>query len=93
MTLNSGKLESAVKKKGFTLMPGDHRYYRLYVKGQATRIQTKVSHGSSKTLSHGLVSTIKRQMKLDTNGQLGAFVDCSMTEEIYVALLRESGRL
>lgn len=93
MTFDSGKIESALNKKGFTLMPGDHRYYRLYVEGKATRIQTKVSHGSTKTLSHGLVSTIKRQMRLDTSGQLGSFVDCSMTQQDYVSFLRENGRL
>jgi hypothetical protein len=91
--LDRAKLESALKKKGFGLMSGDHRYYRLYVAGKATRIQTKVSHGSSKTLSHGLVSTIKRQMRFDTNDQLSSFVDCRMTEEDYVGFLRENGRL
>lgn len=87
------KVETALKRKGFTLEPGDHRYYRLYVGAKKTAICTKVSMGSGyKTLGDQLVSAMATQLKL-TNKEFHRLVDCDMSGEEYLKAMRDRGHV
>lgn len=48
MPLARADIESALSKMGFTLGPGDHRYYRLIVNGKETGIMAKQLHLTKK---------------------------------------------
>jgi hypothetical protein len=94
VTIDSRKLEKALKKKGFRLQGGgDHKYYRLYVGDKPTSVLTKVSLGSRYTLSDNLASATKRQLRLDTSAELTDFVSCPLSEERYIALLIDRGKV
>ncbi|MBI3206017.1 MAG: hypothetical protein HYZ29_31065 [Myxococcales bacterium] len=92
-TLERDDVESSLTKKGFKQETGgDHRFFKLMVKEKYTGIFTKTSHGSKKyrTLGNDLVKKMASQVKL-TTPEFQKLVDCSMTGEEYVALLRERG--
>jgi hypothetical protein len=77
-------LESALKKKGFTLETGkDHRVYRVYRDGKKTSIATKISLGTGyKDYSTSLVAMVAKQMRI-TAGELREFVECTMSAAQY----------
>jgi len=83
------EIEAALKKKGFVLNDGDHRYFRLHVDGRATAIFTKTSHGNKyKTLGDALVAAMAKQLKL-TKKQFGDLVDCRMSGDAYLQALHD----
>jgi len=67
--------------------------YYFFDQGRQTAIRTKVSHGSDKDVGTDLLAAMKRQMRLDSLGQLRDFVSCKLTEEGYRAHLRSRGLL
>ena len=88
------KLEQSLQKKGFKMDDKkDHRYFHLVVNGKRPGISTKTSHGSKKykTLAGPLQSAVKKQLKLDTSSQLKDFVDCPLSYENYLDILKEKG--
>jgi hypothetical protein len=92
-SLERDDVETSLKKKGFLEEDGDHRFYKLMVEGKYTGIMTKTSRGKKyKTLSDDLVSLMARQLKL-TKKQFVDLVNCPLTLDEYVALLRRSGEL
>lgn len=93
MTIDSGKLEKSLKKKGFVRQDGDHRFYRFYVAGKATSILTKILHGRAYSLGPDLIRATRRQMGLQTARELVEFVDCKLTQKKYLALLLECGKV
>lgn len=93
MTVESNDLEQALKKKGFDSYSGDHKYYRLYVEGRATSIQTRVSHGPKHTISGGILDAVKKQMGLLTSRELHDFVRCPLTKDDYIGLLAKRGKI
>jgi len=78
-------------RKGFQQHEGDHAFFRLYVGGKKTRIGTKISHGE-KEIHDGLLAQMARDAKL-VKGEFLDLVDCPMSTEQYVRLLRERGHL
>jgi hypothetical protein len=75
-----------LKKKGFRLSEGDHRYFILYVDGKKTSIWTKVSHGS-KEINDSLIHMMSAQLKLDKK-QFHDLIDCPLSREAYLEELR-----
>lgn len=93
MSRARAEVEQALLSKGFRFKGGDHRFYFFEHDGLITAIFTKVSHGSKyKELDDSLLSMMARQVKL-SNRQFTAFVECSLTQEEYVAHLRTLGIL
>jgi len=84
-------VEAALQKKGFKRREGKDAYYHLYVDGKKTPIFTKISHGE-KEIHDGLLGAMSRQMQLSKR-QFGDFVDCPLTMEAYILLLRQSGKI
>ncbi len=85
-------IDAALIKKGFKKTNGDHVWYHLYdpLTG-ATLAQTKMSHGvMGSSVSAKLISQMARQLRL-TKSQFLEFVDCTLSEESYRAVLTEHG--
>ncbi|NCQ17921.1 MAG: hypothetical protein COZ80_08280 [Ignavibacteria bacterium CG_4_8_14_3_um_filter_37_9] len=79
------EIRKALLQKGFYQKNNDHEFF--YYKIDQS-IFTKLSHGSRyKTYSADLLGKIKRQLKLNTMGQLLRFIDCPLTAEEYFNLL------
>jgi hypothetical protein len=93
-SLKRDDVESSLSKKGFVKEPGkDHRYFRLLHEGKETGIYTKTSHGTGyKVLGDGLVSSMAKQLKLQTK-EFVELVDCSLSHADYLALLSKKGEL
>jgi hypothetical protein len=83
------EIDSALLRKGFRKHENDHAYYLLYVDGKRTSIRTKLSHGSKTKYDDGLLSIIKRQLKMPNLQFLVEFVQCKKREEDYVTHLKE----
>lgn len=92
MPRDARQVGTHLKRKGFALAAGgDHAFYRLLVEGRNTGIRTKISHGE-KELSDNLLAQMARQTCLVKKEFLD-LVDCHMTSEQYLELLRERGHL
>jgi hypothetical protein len=93
-SLKRDDVESSLARKGFTEEAGkDHRYFRLLHQGKDTGIYTKTSRGTGyKALGDGLVSSMAKQLKLQTK-EFVQLVDCSLSAEDYLALLAKKGEL
>ncbi len=93
-SVDRSSIESALLKKGFQLVEGDHRFYYYKYKGLLTSIRTKISMGSSyKTYNDSLLSQIKKQLKFKNKNQLVEFINCPFTAENYLSLLKEARHL
>jgi hypothetical protein len=84
-------IEASLQRKGFHKMQGDHHYFHLYVNGKKTAIFTKTSHGI-KEYGGQLLKSMAWQLRLST-AELYRLVDCPMSEEEYISLLREKGEI
>lgn len=88
MPIERQKIARALSKKHFRLGAGDHDYYWLYVDDVRTGIYTKLSRGEKyRTIGDGLVKEIARQIKLQ-KGEFLEFVQCTLSGDAYVALLK-----
>lgn len=84
-------VERALTKKGFTLeKKRDHNYYFLYLNGKKTIINTKVSHGSHKDISDGLLNKMMKQMKLPKK-EFDEYMNCTFSKEEYLNYLKVNG--
>ena len=82
------EIESALLAKGFRKANRDHSYFFLHVDGKKTSVWTKISHGM-REYSGGLLRTVVRQLRL-SKSQFNDLVDCPMSGDEYVDLLREN---
>lgn len=85
-------IAKALTRKGFESVEGkSHRVFRLLVGGLETGVGTVLSRGSqSATLGAPLVGKIATQLHI-TGEQFKDLVDCPLSHEGYVAILREKG--
>ena len=80
-----------LSRKGFQPREGDHTFYRLYVDGKMTGIATKISHGE-KEIHDNLLGAMARQARL-AKGEFLDLVDCPLSAQDYLSLLRERGHI
>ncbi len=82
-------IDAALRLKGFRRdMEGKHIRYFLTDEEQ---IRTMISHGDlGTTIGAPLISKMSRQLRL-TKQQFLDFVDCTISEEDYRAILRDQG--
>lgn len=85
------KVVNGLKKKGFRESNNDHQHLIFYVDDVMTSIRTKVSFGGNE-IKEDNIHNMAYQCYLDKKGFLD-LVDCTMTQEKYVALLKEQGIL
>ena len=87
-------IASSLKRKGFVLdtkKGRDHDYYIFEHPGLTTQVYTKLSRGSGyKTYQSKLLGDVSTQLKL-TNPQLLQLIDCPMSAEDYVNVLKDKG--
>jgi hypothetical protein len=90
MVLDRNKTYRSLKKKGFVDSPGhsgDHKYLEYFADGKLA-LYTKISHGSNKDLDDYLVRQMSSQCKL-TKNQFADLVNCPMSQEDYLTVLKE----
>lgn len=85
-------VRKALLSKGFREEKRHHWYYFFHHEGKKSSIYTKISHGET-DISNSLCSAMARQMRLQGRSQFDEFVDCSLSEETYAALLIEGKHL
>lgn len=83
--------------KGFQASPRKregHQHLTFFYEGRATSITTMFSHGTKpKEITGTLLLLMKRQLKLQTNGDAARFLSCEMREMEYIQLLKSIGQL
>ncbi len=85
---------SSLISKGFEKSNNDHKKFILYINNKKTNIWTKVSHGKkSNDLGSFILSSIKKQIKLDTTSQLLELVDCTMSGSDYLEILKQNQKI
>lgn len=80
-----------LQRKGFRKRQGGDKYFHLYVDGKKTAVFTFVSHGE-REIHDGLLAQMAKQTKL-VKKEFIDLVDCPLTEEEYLKLLRERGHV
>ena len=82
-------IQKALLAKGFTERDNDHYYYHFRYEGKITPIFTKISKGTAyKTIQRKLLGLMSKQLKL-TNQEFLDLVDCTLTMERYIQLLKD----
>ena len=87
------KVSSVLVKKGFSLDDKrDHRYFYLYDSdGKRTTVYTKISRGSGKEISDGLLGEMMRQIHLGKK-EFNKYMDCTLSKEMYLDHLKQIGK-
>ena len=80
-----------LQKKGFIPTEKDHIFYTLYIDGKRTSIRTIVSHGC-KEYSIPLLNQMAKQLSL-TNSQFDSLIECPLTYDDFIEILRKKGSL
>ena len=88
----STKIRASLLAKGFHDTGGDHHRLVLRVEGRETGIRTKVSRGN-KDYGDDLLKLMREQLRLRTKRQLLELIDCPISYDDYVALLRDTQAL
>jgi hypothetical protein len=75
-------------KKGFKEnRSGDHITLIFYVDGKPTSVRTKISHGGGEP-GKDLLSRMRRDLNFDTQSQFENFVDCYLSEQQFISILK-----
>ena len=83
--LNKKKIEKSLKKKGFKLASGDHRYFVFCVDDKS--IRTKISHGSKKDIDNYLISKMSQQTYL-LKKEFIDLINCPLSIKKYREILK-----
>lgn len=88
-------IEKSLSQKGFKPQEASHhRYYYLYYDEKKYPIHTKISRGSTyREYGIHLLKLMKKRLKLDSLGQTYDLLQCPMTHEEYIGLLKKKGEL
>ena len=84
-------LERGLLGKGFARDNTHHEMYWLHVAGKRTSVRTRISHGA-REYGENLLGQMARQVGL-RRGEFDDLIECPMTEDEYVGLLVERGRI
>jgi hypothetical protein len=85
------KIRSSLLGKGFVEDNTHHRYFWLYVDGRKAEIFTYTSHGAHECGDH-ILARMAGQLKLSRR-QLDDLLDCPLSGEAYVEMLRGNGHI
>ncbi len=93
--MDRSQIDSSLTRKGFIRdNDRDHWFYHHELEGKKTGVRTKLSRGSNyKRLDAGLQSKIKKQLQLSTSNDLKDLVNCPMSSEDYINILKEKNIL
>mgnify|MGYP001605701850 CR=1 FL=1 len=94
MQIDKKKIEKGLKKKGFKAETTHHTYFYFYYNGKQSSISTHTSHGSKyKVYGDTLLALMKKQLELDTPQDLADLIQCRLTEDKYIDILKSKGLL
>lgn len=92
MTRKKIDVARILQNKGFTLVEKDHKYFYLYnTDGTRSTVYTKISHGSDKEISNGLLGQMRRQIQLNKD-DFNRYMDCTLSKEMYLSYLKSIGK-
>jgi hypothetical protein len=86
-SIKTRDLEAALLRKGFRKDDTHHKYYWFFVGKTKTTVKTLISHGL-KEYGNSLLSRVKKELHLDSPQQLVELVECSLSEQDYLKILR-----
>ena len=82
-------VKKVLLKKGFTLVGGDHEYFFVYRNGQKTAVNTKISRGSGRDISSGLLKQMMKQIRLERE-DFERYLNCTMSKDEYIQYLLDN---
>lgn len=82
---------SSLQAKGFRVSQSKHAHLVLYVDGKKSAIRTMVSQGG-RDIGEPLIHAMARQLKI-SKAEFMALVECTLSEEALVEILRAKGVL
>lgn len=92
MKIDRADLERNLPRKGFERTQSHHIYFHHKINGRATGAYTYLSHSLKvRDLTRDLLTSIRKQLKLDSNAQVVDLVNCPMDGDEYNRILREKG--
>lgn len=92
MPIKASKIESALRKKGFTEdVSKSHKKYVMIIDGKKTDINTHTSHGH-KEIDDTMMNKMAKQMRI-TRRQFDLFAECTLSEEQYKKILVDNNLL
>lgn len=90
MVLDAKKALKSLKKKGFSIYNGDHKFLEYHYDGKLV-LHTKISHGE-KELNDYLIAQMSRQCKL-SKSDFTDLVECPLSAEGYIEKLIEANEI
>lgn len=92
MTRERSDIDSALQRKGFEKIEGDHWFYIYWnLSGKKTMKKTKISRGTShKTVGDILLGKMARQIGL-SKMQFLELVDCTLSRSAYESVAFPAG--
>ena len=89
------EVRKALTSKGFVHDDNTtHEMYRFVYEGKITSIRTMISFGNKKELnSRSPLATRFQQQTLLQNKQLTDFLNCPLSEQDYIEILKSKGKL
>jgi len=87
------QLERNLPRKGFVRQADRHHiYFKHQVAGRFSSVYTKVSHSPKmRDIDTGILTAIRKQLRLDNTAQVVDLVNCPMDEHQYNEILRRKG--
>lgn len=94
MVIKTRDIEKALLSKGFVENRKSHHiFFYFKYRGKIRKgIFTKISHGASE-YGDSLLKAVKRQLKFESLNDLYLFIECTITEDMYVDILKKRGIL
>lgn len=93
MKIDRKDIEMNLLRKGFDRSDdGDHIFFHHAHNGKKTSAYTKISHTKKmRDISGGLLTAIRKQLKLDSNREVVDLVTCPMDGDRYNSILIQKG--
>lgn len=90
MVLDAKKALKSLKKKGFAIYNGDHKFLEYYYKGKLV-LHTKISHGE-KELNDYLIAQMSKQCKL-SKSDFTDLIECPLSADGYIKKLIDANEI
>ena len=89
-SFSDNKVRSSLTKKGFFLETTHHKCFHFYNnEGKKTSIRTRVSH-NGQDINDYLIIQMAKQTHL-TKSQFIDLINCPLTKEMYIEILKKQG--